>query len=320
MKVLVTGGAGFVGGVLVERLLAAGHEVEVLDDLSTGRREAVHPQACLRVGDISAPGVLAGVLARGFEAVVHLAALLVVDDSFDEPDRYHRINVGATQRLIDAMLEHGCRKLVFSSTAAVYGEHAARPITETDPLAPSSPYGWSKLHADELIAASTDRGMRAVSLRFFNVCGASGRLGEMRRRETHLIPLAFAASAGQRPHLEIYGTDYPTPDRTAIRDYVHVTDIADAHLLALERMPEAGHAIFNLGSGVGRSVREVIAGVEAITAKRLPVVERPRRRGDPPVLVANAFRARRELGWTPRASDLTRILADTYAWQERGWA
>jgi UDP-glucose 4-epimerase len=320
MKVLVTGGAGFIGGVLVERLLAAGHEVEVLDDLSTGRREAVSPRARLHVGDVGERDVLAGVLARGFDAVAHLAALLIVDDSFDEPDRYHRVNVDATRELIDAMLEHGCRRLVFSSTAAVYGERTAAPIAETDPLAPSSPYGASKLRADELMTAATLRGLRAVSLRFFNVCGASGRLGEMRSRETHLIPLAFAAAAGHRPPLEIYGTDYPTPDRTAIRDYVHVNDVADAHLLALERMPEAGHGIFNLGSGVGRSVREVIAGIEEVTGTPLRVVERPRRRGDPPVLVADASRARRVLGWTPQASDLSRILADTHAWRERGWA
>ena len=312
-RVLVTGGAGFIGRVLVRDLLAEGRAVTVLDDLSTGAADALPDAARLIVGDVCDRRAVDEAL-QGADAVVHLAARLIVDESFEQPDRYMATNAGGTRVLLDGMAAAGCSRLIFSSTAAVYGDAGGAPIPEDTPVRPASPYGESKLRADEVIASRAGNRLRAVSLRYFNVAGATGSLGESRERETHLIPIALDVAAGARRVLHVFGTDYPTPDGTPIRDYVHVEDISRAHIAALEQMP-TGHRIYNVGSGEGHSVFDVITCVERVTGCPVPWELRPRRRGDPAVLVASSQRLRAELGWRPAASDLGRIVEDAWRWR-----
>ena len=315
MNLLVVGGAGYVGSVVAARLLEAGHDVTVADNLLTGHRDAVPPEARFVAVDLADRQALDDLLADGFDAVLHFAALSIVADSVAQPVRYFRANVGGTLNLLDAMRAAGVRRLVFSSTASVYGEPAEIPIVEDAPARPTNPYGASKLAADHAIAFECGAGgLGAVSLRYFNVAGAHGPYGERHDPETHLVPLVLRRALGDPADLRIYGRDYPTPDGTAVRDYIHVRDVADAHLLALEAAAEPGHRVYNLGNGRGFSVREVVEAARAVTGEPIPAVEAPRRPGDPPMLVASSERIRRELGWVPATPELEGIVADAWAW------
>ncbi|MBW3613737.1 MAG: UDP-glucose 4-epimerase GalE [Actinobacteria bacterium] len=319
MKVLVVGGAGYIGSVVAQRLLDEGHQVSVADNLSKGHRWAVPEGAPLEVVDLLDPEAVADLVARGsFEGVLHFAALSLVGESVLEPARYFRTNVGGTLNLLDAMRAAGVPRLVFSSTAAVYGEPDEVPIPETAHTRPTNPYGASKLAVDQLIGyEAAVSNVSAVSLRYFNVAGASGRQGEVHSPETHLIPLVLQAASGQRASVSIFGTDYPTPDGTAIRDYIHVDDLAAAHILALEAAQEPGHKVYNLGNGSGFSVREVLDAARAVTGREIPAVEAGRRAGDPAVLVASSDRIRAELGWKAEKPELEAMIADAWAFLQR---
>ncbi|MGW2869713.1 UDP-glucose 4-epimerase GalE [Kitasatospora sp. NPDC001225] len=309
-KYLVTGGAGYVGSVVAAHLLEAGHRVTVLDDLSTGFREGVPAGAEFVEGRIQeADKVLDG----SFDGVLHFAASSQVGESVADPEKYWRNNVAGSLELISAMRAAGVRKLVFSSTAATYGEPEAVPIAETARTAPTNTYGATKLAVDHLITSeAVAHGLAAVSLRYFNVAGAYGSYGERHDPESHLIPLVFQAALGQRPHIAVYGDDYPTPDGTCVRDYIHVADLAEAHLLALDAAKPGEHLICNLGNGSGFSVREVIESVKRVIGREIPVQVAGRRAGDPAVLVASAARAHETLGWTPRRPNLDEIVADAW--------
>ncbi|HMG30805.1 MAG TPA: UDP-glucose 4-epimerase GalE [Jiangellaceae bacterium] len=311
MKLLVTGGAGYIGSIVAATLLASDHEVVVLDDLSTGHRDAVPDGATLVESGVSEAGaVLDG---GGFDAVLHFAAKSLVAESVAHPESYWSANVVGSLHLLRAMREAGVPRLVFSSTAATYGTPTESPITENTPAVPESPYGQSKLAVDHMIAGEARaHGLAAASLRYFNVGGSSGGLGERHDPETHLIPNVLAVPAGRRRSVDVFGTDYATPDGTAIRDYLHVEDLMDAHLLALEAAVPGEHTVLNLGTGTGYSVREVVDACRRVTGHPVPHVDRDRRPGDPPTLVASAERAKAELGWTPR-HDLERIVADAWA-------
>ena len=317
MKILVTGGAGFIGSVVAEQLVEAGHDVVVLDSLKHGFRAAVHPKAHFVVGDILDEEALIGVLCqRRVEAVAHLAAEAFIDDSIRDPGLFYRVNVVGGLNLLDAMVRAGVKRLVFSSTAAVYGQPEAVPIPEDAPMLPCNSYGDSKLAFEKALAwYRVAHGLKYVSLRYFNACGATERCGESRERETHLIPIALAAAMGQRDGLDLFGTDYDTPDGTCIRDYVHVADIARAHILALDAMERLGARAFNLGNGSGYSNREVIHAVQEVTGRAFAVRNAPRRPGDPARLVADAASVRRELSWSPAFPGL-RTMVET-AWQWR---
>ncbi len=309
-KVLVTGGAGYVGSVVAAHLLEAGHRVTVLDDLSTGHREGVPAGATFVEGRIQDAG---RVLDGSYDAVLHFAASSQVGESVVHPEKYWRNNVGGTMDLLAAMREAGVRRLVFSSTAATYGEPRTVPITEDAPTAPTNPYGASKLAVDHMITSeAAAHGLAAVSLRYFNVAGAYGTIGERHDPESHLIPLVLQVAAGRRPSISVYGDDYPTPDGTCVRDYIHVADLAAAHLLALDAVTPGEHLICNLGNGNGFSVREVIETVRQVTGHPVPEVVAPRRGGDPAVLVASADRARERLGWKPARTDLADIVRDAW--------
>ncbi|WP_435131197.1 UDP-glucose 4-epimerase GalE [Actinacidiphila sp. bgisy144] len=309
-KLLVTGGAGYVGGVVGAYLLDAGHQVTVLDDLSTGVREGVPQGAEFVEGRIQDAGK---VLDGSYDAVLHFAASSQVGESVANPEKYWRNNVAGTLELLAAMRTAGVRKLVFSSTAATYGEPQTVPITEDAPTAPTNPYGATKLAVDHMITGEcAAHGLSAVSLRYFNVAGAYGRQGERHDPESHLIPLVLQVAQGRRESVAIYGEDYPTPDGTCLRDYIHVADLAEAHLLALDKAPAGEHLICNLGNGNGFSVREVIETVRQVTGHPIPAVSQPRRPGDPAVLVASADRARERLGWQPSRADLAGIVRDAW--------
>jgi UDP-glucose 4-epimerase len=275
----------------------------------------VPPKATFVDVDVLDGPALAEVVADGFDGVLHFAALSLVGESVAEPARYFRTNVGGTINLLDAIRAAGIERLVFSSTAATYGEPDEVPILETAPTVPTNPYGASKLAVDMVVgfecAAS---GLGATSLRYFNVAGASGPYGELHDPETHLIPLVLRVAAGLRDSVQIYGTDYPTPDGTAIRDYIHVEDLARAHLLALEAITPGRHAIYNLGNGTGFSVREVVDTARSVTGHPIPAVEVGRRAGDPAVLVASSDKIRRELGWVPEKPALEAMVADAWTW------
>jgi UDP-glucose 4-epimerase len=314
MKLLVTGGAGYIGSVVARDLLAAEHEVVVLDNLERGHRQAVAPDARLVVLDLLDRDGLIELLAEGFDGVLHFAALALVGESVSHPERYWRTNVGGTLNLLEAMTQGNVRRLVFSSTCAVYGEPDQIPISETASFRPINAYGASKLAVDQMIGQfCTANDLGAVSLRYFNVAGASGELGEDHDPETHLIPNILRAAQGDVPHVQIFGTDYPTPDGTAVRDYIHVDDLSRAHLLALDSQQPGEHQIFNLGNGNGFSVREVIVAAESVTGAEVPVEEAERRPGDPPILVAASELIRAELGWKPEKADLEEIVADAWA-------
>lgn len=319
MKLLVVGGAGFVGSTSVEHFVEAGHEVVVYDNLSSGHRAAVPEGAQLVIGDIEDRARLGDILADGVDAVLHCAARSLVGESMADPGLYYRVNVAGGVELLEAMKETGVTRLVYSSSAAVYGEPRRVPIAEADRTEPINPYGATKLAfegAMRWFCAAHD--FRAISLRYFNVAGATARNGEDHDPETHLMPLVLRVAAGEATHVQIHGQDYPTPDGTCIRDFLHVRDIAVAHLLALEATGEgdASLEVYNLGSAAGFSVREVVEAGRRVTGRAIPARPVKRRIGDPPVLVASSRRARRELGWQPKHSSLERMLADAWRWRE----
>jgi UDP-glucose 4-epimerase len=323
-EVLVTGGAGYIGSAVTELLVARGHHPVVLDNLSQGHRAAIHSGADLIEVDLQDRDALASAFAaHRFDAVMHFAALIAVGESVAQPLRYYRQNVVGLMNVVDAMCAAGVGAMVFSSTAAVYGIPRENPISESCVVAPINPYGWTKLICEQILADTAAAPGAApfgwIALRYFNVAGATERCGEAHHPETHLIPRILDVAAGHRPHVELYGTDYATPDGTCIRDYIHIVDLADAHILALEALLRGGalpQRIFNLGNNRGYSVREVIAGVERVTGKTVPVKNFPRRDGDSPALVASHDAARRVLGWTPRCG-LDEILSSAWAWRQR---
>ena len=315
MRVLVTGGAGYIGSGVVEELLASGHRAVVYDNLYKGHRDAVHPAAEFVHADLLDAKALHAAIS-GADAVVHLAAHSLVGESVQEPAKYYRNNVVAGLALADAMREHGVRWLVFSSTAAVYGEPAKQPIEETDPTAPTNPYGETKLAFENALRwYSAAYGLRSISLRYFNAAGATARCRERHEPETHLVPVVLQAAAGRIPEVTIFGADYPTPDGTCVRDYIHVSDLARAHLLALQAWAD-GHAggSYNLGcGGSGYSVMQVIEVARSVSGRDIRLRIGPRRPGDPAVLVASSQRIMRDLGWRPRLQDLREIVRS--AWE-----
>ncbi|HEX9394735.1 MAG TPA: UDP-glucose 4-epimerase GalE [Gemmatimonadales bacterium] len=315
MRVLVTGGAGYIGGVVTEQLLAAGHQAVILDNLSRGHRAVVPPGVPFVHGDVGDAAVVQAALrTHRIEAVMHLAAFALVAESVAHPEMYQQNNVAAGRVLLDATLAAGVRRFVFSSSCATYGHPAVTPITEDTPQQPVNPYGRTKLEFEGLLArAAAEHGLTAVSLRYFNAAGATERLGEDHDPESHLVPNVLGAALGTKPPVPVYGTDYPTPDGTAVRDYVHIADIADAHVQALGIAPN-GAVAFNLGTGTGQSVRQVLEAAGRVTGRAIPFVDQPRRPGDPPVLVAAAERARTALGWTPHRSALAAILESAWRW------
>ena len=321
MKVLVTGGAGYIGSVVTAQLCAAGHDVTVLDDLSTGHLDAVPRGVPLIEADISRAGE---VLDSSFDGVLHFAAKSLVGESVTDPAKYWDTNVAGTRALLEAMREAGVDRIVFSSTAAVYGEPDVSPITEDVTPAPINPYGQSKLAVDHMLSSYAEAyGLAAVSLRYFNVGGALrtdlGFFGERHDPETHLIPNVLAVPAGKRDAVGIFGDDYPTADGTAVRDYLHVEDLGRAHLLALDGAKEGVHRIFNLGTGTGYSVAQVVDAVREVTEHEVPANVTERRAGDPATLVASATKIETELGWIPQHS-LKRITADAWEFMQKGSA
>jgi UDP-glucose 4-epimerase len=316
MKLLVTGGAGYIGSIVAARLVASGHDVAVLDDLSRGHAGAVPAGARHLDVSLNDAAATTAAVADGFDAVLHFAALALVAESVEHPERYHRGNFVSTLNLLDAMREAGVKRLVFSSTCAVYGEPEEVPMPETLRTDPVNAYGNSKLAIDRMISDECRaHGLGAVSLRYFNVAGASGELGEDHDPETHLIPLVLQAAAGTRGHVSVFGTDYPTVDGTAVRDYIHIEDLGEAHILGLELATNPGeHRIYNLGNGTGFSVRQVIEAARAVTGREIPVKEEDRRPGDPAALVASSEKIRDELGWAPRKPEIETMIADAWAW------
>jgi UDP-glucose 4-epimerase len=316
MKLLVTGGAGYIGSIVARQLLAAGHEVTVLDDLSRGHRAAVPEGARFVQAGLLDEDAVRSALREGFDGVLHFAALALVAESVAHPERYHRSNIVGALNLLDAMRDAGVARLVFSSTCAVYGEPDTVPMHEDIPTEPVNAYGNSKLAIDRMIAdESRAHGLGAASLRYFNVAGASGPLGEDHEPETHLIPLVLRAAAGRADHVKVFGTDYPTRDGTAVRDYIHVEDLGIAHALALEAIEPGRHRIYNLGTGDGYTVKEVVDAARRVTGREITAIEEPRRPGDPTALVAAADRIREELGWTPEKG-LDDMVADAWAWHQ----
>jgi UDP-glucose 4-epimerase len=324
MRLLVTGGAGYIGSIVAQQLLDAGHEVVVLDNLSRGHRQAVPAGARLAEVDLLDVDRLNATVAEGFDGALHFAAYALVAESVAQPELYYRNNVVGSLNLLDALRAAGVKRLVFSSTCAVYGEPEIVPMDESTPTRPVNAYGASKLAVDGMISDECRaHELGAVSLRYFNVAGASGCLGEDHEPETHLIPNVLRAAQGVNDCVRIFGTDYPTPDGTAVRDYIHIEDLASAHLLALEGARPGEHRIFNLGNGNGFSVREVIDAAREVTGLEIPVEEAPRRPGDPPQLVAASGKIRAELGWEPRKPALTDMVADAWAFAQahpRGYA
>lgn len=311
--VLVTGGAGYVGSVCATVLIEQGYRVSILDDFSTGNRDAVPEKAILVEGDLR--DTIDTVLSENnIAAVFHFAARSLVGESVECPELYWHHNVVTSLALLDSMRAHGVHNFVFSSTAATYGEPSRVPITEDLPTIPTNPYGASKLAIDHIITSyATAHGLAATSLRYFNVAGAYGSVGENRAIETHLIPLILQVALGHREHISIFGTDYATEDGTAVRDYIHIRDLADAHLLAAQSNSPGTHRIFNLGSGDGFSVRQVIDTCRKVTGHPIPAIESPRRAGDPAVLIASSTRAIEELGWNPTRSQIEHIVQDAWA-------
>lgn len=320
MKVLVTGGAGYIGSVVAGQLLNAGHGVTVIDDLSRGHREAVPKGAELDVADLADREHLNSLFREnGFDTVLHFAAFIEAGESMTSPETFFRNNTANALTLLEAMLAHNVKRFVFSSTAALYGNPLRTPIEEDDALQPTSAYGESKLLVERMLDwFHRIHGLRYASLRYFNAAGAaSERHGEAHQPETHLIPRLMLVALGRHAHSEIFGTDYPTPDGTCMRDYIHVSDLAEAHLLALHALENAGRLIYNLGNGQGFSVREVIEGVRRVTGHAIPVKESPRRAGDPAVLIASSEKIRRDLRWTPKFPELESILKSAWEWHRR---
>jgi UDP-glucose 4-epimerase len=318
MKILVTGGAGYIGSITTEELVRKGFEVVVYDNLYQGHRDAVHPDAAFVEGDLADRGKLDRMFSRhSVDAVMHFASHTLVGESVQRPFLYLADNVTNGLNLLQAAVDHGVRRFILSSTANLFDSPERIPISEEERIVPGSPYGESK-HILERILYWLDRtaGMRYCALRYFNAAGASAVYGEDHDPETHLIPLVLQVALGQRDHIEIFGTDYPTPDGTCVRDYIHIVDLAQAHILALEALDD-GSRTYNLGNGKGFSVREVIDTARSITGHEIPTVTGPRRAGDPATLVASSEKIRRELGWQPRYPELAAILESAWAWHQR---
>src|SRR5579859_136976 len=315
MKVFVTGGAGYIGSVCTEELLDAGHEVTVYDNLTEGHRSAVDPRARFVLGRPEAEGdILNAVKSAQPEAILHFAANALVGESMVHPGKYFGNNVGNGLKLLEAAIACGVRKFVFSSTCATYGPPDRVPMTEDLPQRPINPYGESKLMFERMLHWYHElRGLSFVAFRYFNAAGASEKFGEHHRTETHLVPNVLKVPLGQANHCEIYGTDYPTPDGTCIRDYIHIVDLAQAHILALK---PGKQGFYNLGNGDGYSVRQVIQMCERVSGTRITALEKPRRPGDPPKLVASAQKAIRELGWKPQYPKLEDIISTAWAWHK----
>ena len=322
MAILVCGGAGYIGSHAVHQLIEKGEEVVIVDNLQTGHRGAIHARAKFYEGDIRDCAVLDAIFTENeIEAVIHFAANSLVGESMEKPLLYFYNNVYGMQVLLEAMVRHGVDKIVFSSTAAVYGEPKRVPILEDDATEPTNTYGETKLTMEKMMKwVSRADGVRYVSLRYFNAAGAlsDGSIGEDHKTETHLIPLILQVPNGKRAHITIYGDDYKTPDGTCLRDYIHVVDLADAHVLALEYLRKGGESdIFNLGNGQGFSVKEMIAAAEKATGKKIAAEIGARRAGDPAQLIASSDKARRVLGWQPRFIDVEEIIATAWKWHEK---
>ena len=316
MKILVVGGAGYIGSVCAELLLDEGHTVCIFDNLSEGHRAAVDPRAEYIEGDIGTIDQIQSALTTFRpEAVMHFAASALVAESMEKPSKYFRNNIGNGLNLLDAMVATGVSQLVFSSTCAIFGPPERVPIDETLPHHPINPYGESKLAFEKILRWYSEiHGLRFVSLRYFNAAGASEKFGEEHRTETHLIPNVLKVALGQKPHVEIYGTDYDTPDGTCIRDYIHILDLSRAHILALNA---AKSEFYNLGTGGGTSVREVVESCRKITGHKIPVVEKPRRPGDPARLVAASDKIQRELNWRPKFQNIDAIIESAWRWHQK---
>ncbi|MCX5750043.1 MAG: UDP-glucose 4-epimerase GalE [Candidatus Saganbacteria bacterium] len=322
MKVLVTGGAGFIGGVTVRDLLDAGFDIDVLDNLECGHKSTIPDKCRLIKADLrSYPDIFDALSASKYDAVLHFAAYTIVPESVENPEKYFRNNVEASINLLNAMKNTGVKNIIFSSSAAVYGEPKDIPIKEDAPTAPANTYGQTKLTVEEYLRwYDLAYGIKSVSLRYFNAAGADlvNDLGEDRETETHLIPLVLHSASGRNKDVKIFGTDYPTKDGTCVRDYIHVKDLSCAHVLALKKLLETGKtSVYNLGSENGFTVKEIVKAAEKICGKKISVIETGRRAGDPPALIASSKKIRSELGWQQKHSDVEKIISDTWKWMER---
>jgi UDP-glucose 4-epimerase len=322
MRILVTGGAGYIGGTVARLLLAGGDGVTIYDNLCHSKRTAVPAGAEFVEGDVADRALMEKTLRTGrFDGVMHFAALIEAGESMEKPEIYFRNNTAGTLTLLEAMLATGHERLVFSSTAACYGEPVTTPILEDARLAPTNAYGESKLMVEQMLGwFNRIHGLRYASLRYFNVAGAIEGYGEAHEPESHLIPLVLDVALGRRKSIKIFGEDYPTRDGTCVRDYIHVQDLADAHLLALAALEKRDRVIYNIGNGQGFTVREVIESVRRVTGRAIAVEECARRAGDPAVLVAGSEKIKRELGWKPKFAELDTIVASAWEWQQKRYA
>jgi UDP-glucose 4-epimerase len=318
--ILITGGAGYIGSVTTEAIREKSSNVVVLDSLATGHRKAVHEDVPFYKGDVADRGLIEEILEKhDIKSVIHFAAFLSVPESVAEPVKYYRNNVFGALELLDAMRQRGVDKIVFSSTSAVYGEPQYLPIDEQHPQNPITPYGMSKFFVERMLESfDAAYGIKYVALRYFNACGATQALGEDHCPEIHLIPLVLQTAMGQRPYISIYGTDYPTPDGTCIRDYIHVSDLAEAHVLALDYLDKGGaSAKINLGNGEGFSVKQIIETAEVVVGKRIPVQKEARRTGDPSQTGALIKKARELLNWSPQYTDISEIIRTAWEWHSQ---
>ena len=321
MRILITGGAGYVGGTVAQLLLDHGHQVVVYDNLCHAQRAMVPAGTEFVEGDIADRATLESVLHAGIDGVMHFAALIEAGESMKKPEVYFRNNSASTLSLLESMLAANVRRLVFSSTAAVYGEPESTPILEDAPLRPTNAYGESKLLVEQMLSwLNRIHDFRYASLRYFNVAGAIEGRGEAHEPESHIIPLILDVALGRRKDIKVFGQDYPTHDGTCIRDYIHVHDLARAHLLAFEALKDRSHLIYNIGNGVGFTVREVIESARRVTGHPIPVEECPRRPGDPAVLIASSEKIGRELGWTPAYTKLDDIIESAWKWHQQRYA
>jgi UDP-glucose 4-epimerase len=319
-KILVVGGAGYIGSHMVKDLLDVGHDVITLDDLSTGHRDLL-PGGTFVEGDLGDKDILNQLFStHNISAVMHFAAFSLVGESVENPLKYYRNNLAATTVLLSEMVRHRVKRFIFSSTAAVYGEPLEIPITENHPSNPTNPYGATKIAVERMLHdCDSSYGLKYISLRYFNASGAdeSGTIGERHTQETHLIPLILKVATGERKDVRIFGTDYPTPDGTCIRDYIHVSDLTRAHLLALQELLSGGEsAVFNLGNNQGYSVREVVELAKKVTGKKIPVIEADRRPGDPAILIASSEKIKASLGWKPKFENLETIIKTAWVWHQ----
>ncbi|MBB6142202.1 UDP-glucose 4-epimerase [Silvibacterium bohemicum] len=321
MRILITGGAGYIGGTVAKHLLDLHHDVVIYDNLCHARREMVPAGAEFIEGELADRSTVEKVLHTGIDGVMHFAALIEAGESMKKPEIYFRNNSATTLTLFEAMLATGVNRLVFSSTAAVYGEPESTPILEDAPLRPTNAYGESKLLVEQMLSwLNRVHGFRYASLRYFNVAGAIEGRGEAHEPESHIIPLILDVALGRRQNIKVFGQDYPTPDGTCVRDYIHVHDLARAHLLAFEALEKQSRLIYNIGNGVGFTVRQVIESARRVTGHPIPVEECPRRDGDPAVLIASSEKIGRDLGWAPKYAELDDIIESAWKWHQHRYA